>query len=467
MAEITVLGAGLTGLATALLLARDGHRVTVLERDAALPAGTAEELWEHWERPGVTQFRQAHIMLARWRLLMEQELPEVVRELEGLGGVPISPVESMPASATGGPRADDAGLQGMAARRPVVEGALAAVALRTPGLTVRRGVTATDLVTDGRSGGVPHVAGVVTADGERIPAGLVVDAMGRRSPLAAMLARIGAGPAHEERDDCGFAYYGRHFRTTDGGRPRVATMLRHFASVSLLTLPADADVWAWVLVVSADDRPMRALRDAAAWERALALMPGVAGERAAAVPLTGIQVMSGLQDRWRNLVVDGAPVATGLVAVGDAWASTNPSLGRGSSMGLVHALVLRDVLRQVGPDAAATFVKCFDEATEAALGPLFAATRGYDRHRLAEVAHDIAGVPYRPGDDGWTWSNAFEAAAQADPDVLRVFRAMAELVAAPDALDGMEEKIARLGARAPRYPADGPSRAALLAAVGG
>ena len=33
MAEIIVTGAGVCGLNVALLLAKDGHRVTVLERD--------------------------------------------------------------------------------------------------------------------------------------------------------------------------------------------------------------------------------------------------------------------------------------------------------------------------------------------------------------------------------------------------------------------------------------------------
>jgi len=35
MARIIVLGGGMCGLASGLLLARDGHEVTVLERDAA------------------------------------------------------------------------------------------------------------------------------------------------------------------------------------------------------------------------------------------------------------------------------------------------------------------------------------------------------------------------------------------------------------------------------------------------
>jgi 2-polyprenyl-6-methoxyphenol hydroxylase-like FAD-dependent oxidoreductase len=470
MAETTVLGAGLTGLATAVLLARDGHRVTLLERDPAEPPASAEELWTSWERPGVSQFRLPHIMLARWRVLMEREIPEVLDELEGLGGLRLSPVDTLPESLTGGPRPGDERLQGMAARRPVVEGALAAVAARTPGLTVRRGVTAAELVTDGTAGGAPLVTGVLTGSGETIPSDLVVDAMGRRSPLPGMLERAGARPPLEERDERGFAYYGRHFRTTDGGLPRVSYTFRHFESLSLLTIPCDAGVWAWVFVVAGDDRPLRELRDAAAWDRVLALVPGTADGRATGAPMTDVQVMSGLQDRRCALVVDGEPVVTGLVSVGDSWASTNPSLGRGSTMGLAHACILRDVLRTVGPDTPETFVKSFDEATEAGIGGLFYGTRGYDRNRLGEMAADIAGVPYQPEGDAWPRLLMLEAAAQADPDVLRAFRSVAELVAtAEEALapPGLLEKVGRLGWGAPRYSADGPSRADLLAALAG
>jgi 2-polyprenyl-6-methoxyphenol hydroxylase-like FAD-dependent oxidoreductase len=467
MVDIAVLGAGLTGLTAALLLARDGHRVTVLERDPAEPPTTAEEMWGCWERPGVSQFHLPHIMLARWRAGMEQELPEVVAELERLGGQRLSTVEALPESVTGGPRPGDERLQGMAARRPVVEGALAIVAARTPGVTVRRGVTVAELAAAG-NGGVPHVTGVVTTAGATIPAGLVVDAMGRRSPLATLLGRAGARPPVEERDERGFAYYGRHFRSVDGVRQAVGYELRNFESMSLLVVPADAGVWAWVLVVAAHDRPMRALRDTRAWGRVLALVPGTAAGRRAGVPVTDVQVMSGLQDRCRSLVVDGEPVATGVVAVGDAWANTNPSLGRGATIGFAHAVVLRDVLRSIGPDRPEAFARCFAEATEGGVGGLFAATRAYARFRLAEVECEIAGRPYRPEDDTWAWLTAFDNAAQRDPDALRAFRAIAELVAPPDqalATPGLQERIARIGGAVPRYPVGAPTRADVLTAL--
>ena len=47
--------------------------------------------------------------------------------------------------------------------------------------------------------------------------------------------------------------------------------------------------------------------------------------------------MSGIVDRRRRAVVDGTPVATGILPVGDALCCTNPSLGRGITMGLMHA----------------------------------------------------------------------------------------------------------------------------------
>ncbi|OLT16548.1 hypothetical protein BJF78_14120 [Pseudonocardia sp. CNS-139] len=116
-----------------------------------------------------------------------------------------------------------------------------------------------------------------------------------------------------------------------------------------------------------------------------------------------------------------------------------------------------------------TFARAFHAATDAVLTPVFEQTRGYDRHRLAEIEHDIAGMPYRPEGDGWARSVAFDAAARVDPVAVRAFRAVAELVADQGGSfpPGLEERIARIAATAPpRYEPGGPSRADVLAAVG-
>ena len=134
MAEILVLGAGLTGLTTAMLLARDGHDVTVLERDPAPPPTGAEASWTDWDRAGVAQFHQLHMMLPRWRDVMETELPAVLDALRAAGGLDHNSLHQRPLSHTGGWQPGDERLGTVTGRRPVVEAAVAAVAGTCPGL---------------------------------------------------------------------------------------------------------------------------------------------------------------------------------------------------------------------------------------------------------------------------------------------------------------------------------------------
>jgi 2-polyprenyl-6-methoxyphenol hydroxylase-like FAD-dependent oxidoreductase len=223
-----------------MLLARDGHQVTVLERDPAEPPPPAQA-WEAWERRGVNQFRLPHLMLPRWRALMDREVPEVLDELTAAGGLRANALELLPESRRGPMRDGDERFETVTARRPVLEAAVAAVAGRTPGVTIRRGVVVTGLLTDPQTPtGPPHVRGVLTRGGRALRADLVVDCCGRRSTLGSWLEAVGARRPVEEREDCGFVYYARHFRTRTGELPPSKTnFLQHYDSVSLLALPAD------------------------------------------------------------------------------------------------------------------------------------------------------------------------------------------------------------------------------------
>lgn len=468
MAEILVLGAGLGGLSTAMLLARDGHRVTVLERDPAEPPPAAQA-WEAWDRRGVNQFRLPHIMLPRWRAQMEQELPEVLDELMAAGGLRLNLLGMLPESRRGPMRDGDERFETVTARRPVLEAAVAAVAGRTPDVTIRRGVAATGLLTDPSVGArPPHVSGVLTGGGRALRADLVVDCCGRRSPLGSWLEAAGAGRPVQEREDCGFVYYGRHFRTSTGELPSAKTnILQHYDSVSILTLPSDNGTWSVVFTTSSRDRPLRGLRDPSRWDAALARYPLVAHWREGE-PITGIDVMAGIEDRHRRLVVDERPVATGVMAVGDAWACTNPSLGRGAAIGLLHACCLRDVLREIDPADSEKLARRFDDATTAVVEPLYRMTLGFDRHRLAEIDADVAGTTYQTDDPRWAVGKAMFAASLADHDITRAYQSLGSLLATPDELfaePGLLDRVMKLGAGAPRYPLPGPTRQELLAAI--
>ncbi len=65
--DIAVVGGGMAGMLAALMLARDGHRVTVYERDDTDLPATADEAFDGWDRHGVPHARQSHVLLARLR----------------------------------------------------------------------------------------------------------------------------------------------------------------------------------------------------------------------------------------------------------------------------------------------------------------------------------------------------------------------------------------------------------------
>jgi 2-polyprenyl-6-methoxyphenol hydroxylase-like FAD-dependent oxidoreductase len=468
MADVVVVGGGVVGLCGGLLLARDGHRVRLLERDPAPPPSSPDDVWFGWERRGVNQFRMLHYFLPRFREILDAELPDVAAALDAAGALRSNVIDSLPPQVTGDSRPGDERFTALTGRRPVVESAISRVASREPGLEIRRGAAVRGLRTtvEPRCPGIPRVVGVVTEAGEELAADLVVDASGRRSPLPQWLAAAGARPPEEEREDSGFVYYGRHFRSHDGSLPAAfGPPLQPYDSVSVLLLLADNGTWGVGLITSAGDSALRAARHADVWERIVESYP-LAAHWLEGEPISeGVEVMAKLEDRHRRLWAAGAPVATGLIALGDAWACTNPSVGRGASIGLLHALCLRELLAEVPAGDCVGLVERWDELTSEVVEPWYRETLAFDRHRLAEIDAQIEGVRYETDDPAWLHGEALRRSGTSDPDLLRAgvaIRSLLERSSDVLARPGLVEKAMSL---VPPEPPPGPSRAELVALV--
>jgi 2-polyprenyl-6-methoxyphenol hydroxylase-like FAD-dependent oxidoreductase len=465
MGRIVFVGGGIVGTCAAMMLANDGHDVTVLERDPS-PPPPPDNAWDEWDRRGVNQFRFLHFFLPRFREVADVELPGLTEAMAAAGALRMNSLLDIPDEITGGKRDGDERFETVTARRPVAESVVAAMAANTPGVTLRRGVAVAGVLTAESSDGIVHVTGVRTEEGEELTADLVIDSGGRRSSMAAWLRDAGSPGPKETIEDSGFIYYGRHFRSADGSvPPAFGGLLQHCGSVSLLTLPADNGTWGVGVITSSKDTALRNMLEIDCWEKVVRSFPLVA-HWIDAEPITDVKLMAKIEDRQRNYIVDGKPVATGVVALADAWACTNPSLGRGMSMGLVHAAALRAVLRDTPLDDSRAVATRFGELTDQHVEPLFAETLSFDRHRLAEIDATIEGRPYETEDPGWLLGKALEASIMKDPDLLRGFISVVSLLDTGANVLSCPGVAERAIALADLTPLPGPDRAGLLALVG-
>jgi 2-polyprenyl-6-methoxyphenol hydroxylase-like FAD-dependent oxidoreductase len=476
MARIVVMGASVVAMGAAMLLAGDGHDVVVLERDKERPPEDPAAAWERWQRPGVNQFRRAHGFLGGFREILDTELPDVPKALEAAGALRLNFIRDLlPTDQTGGWRGGDERYEWLTGRRPMVEAVVALAAEATPGVEVRRGTAAGGLITGTAAlPGVPHVTGVRTKAGEPIGADLVVDMTGRRSKLPDWLAGVGARRPAERRQDSGFVYFGRHFRSADGSLPAMIGPARmDWGTITTLTLPMDNGTWAVVLAAGSDDKALRTLREPERWEATARAFRPVA-HWLDGIPIDdGVDVMAGLNDRHRSFVVNGRPVVTGLVAIGDSWACTNPTRGRGASIGMLHALTLRNQLRVANPDYPAAFAHAFHASTVRTVEPWYRITHASDQHRLAEIKAGIRGDVYESQDSWYQLEKSLVAAAGQDPDCLRanldiqlVLRRPEQTLADPK----LRAKVIWLGSAWRKHERErqsaGPDRARLLSLAG-
>jgi flavin-dependent dehydrogenase len=219
--------------------------------------------------------------------------------------------------------------------------------------------------------------------------------------------------------------------------------------------------------VSTHDPALKEIRRPDNWQAVVAACP-LHAHLLDGVPITDVIAMGGVLDRHRRYVIDGSPVATGVLSVGDAVACTNPSLGRGMTLGVMHAAGTVDMVGEHLGDPLALAL-AHDEMTQARITPWYQNTVALDRARLAQldaaagrpVTRPAAGPSARVMQD-------LTVAMLHDADLFRAFIEIISMYALPQevlARPGLADRVAAVAAEHEEFDMPGPSRADVLASL--
>ena len=450
MAKVCINGGGVAGLTTALLLACDGHDVTVVERDGPPPSRDPVEAWDGWVHRGVRHVRQTHLYLPLFRNIVMSELPHVwTRLLEAgvsehdLAGNPPETISDRSR------RPVDDRLVMLLGRRTTIDSVLHNAAEDDPRIEILSGIAAEGLTAEVATTGGGRVTGLATEAGV-LEADIVVDCAGARSAMPGWVQEAGGIRPHEIEDEFRIAYWTQWFRNRPG---RSAPQMRGLPALvggpfAVLRCPADNGWWAATIIAPAGDRRYRVLSDQDRLLRLFAALPFTAEWVApdVAEPVGGILPMFVPCDGRRRYVVDGQPALEGVTAVGDAVAATNPMNGRGVSFAALQARGLRDVLR--GNDDPAAVTVGHHEFLENEFHPWWQQTFEADRDLLARM--QALGSGQEPPPPGT--SALLRHVAQHDPDLWRclleimgVVTPAAEVLARPRVATRIQDTAARVG----------------------
>lgn len=413
-----VIGAGIAGLTASRVLGERFDRVLLLDRDDLPDAASP--------RRGVPQSSHPHVLLASGQRALDRLFPGLSADLAAAGAVPFDSGADLRVVRFGAQwAAVHLDLTLLSMSRPLLELALRRRVAGMANVTIRAGVAVAGLTGD--SG---RVTGVVTDDGERLLADLVVDCSGRGSRSDRWLAALGAQAPGVEEVKVGISYATRVYRRESG---QLADAVAGFVLPTAprekavgLILPIEDDRW---LVGLGGWHGASAPADDEGYLRYARELPSpmIADVMAAAEPLGAVAMHRFPSSRRRRFEHLTEPPA-GYLAAGDAVCSFNPVYGQGMTCAALAAEALGRVLdRHAGVPAQLT------------------------RQFYAAVAETIA-VPWRfavgadftypettgPRPRGIRLLNAYsrrlQRVAQVDPEVRRVFTEVQHLLRPPTGL---------------------------------
>lgn len=431
-----IVGAGPTGLYTAIALARRGHEVTVIDRDPG-PGGDRS-----WDRKGVMQFHHPHFFRQQVADALLAEMPEVWAGLLAAG--------AEPATVPGQP-----GLPaGLHCRRLTFERVLRSAAEAEPRVMLRTAHVDEVRGEGGRATGV-------RAGGHRVDAHLVIDAGGR----AGRLTRALRAPA--EGGDCGISYVSCQYRllpgAADGPVNAPFGVMMVYPGYLAAAFLHDNRVASALIARASADRRLAALRTEAAFQAAVRAIPALAAwvGPGQARPITPVLPGGRLYNAYRGQLNDAGQVAlAGLIYVGDSVCTTNPAAGRGVTTSLLQAQHLIGLLDEHGRD----FTSCslaFDQWCTRQIKPWFDDHVTWDTDLIRRWSgQDVDLTRPLPSD-------LIIASAAADPELMNVAGPFLAMRTLPGSLDAVQARAREIYAGGWRPPIpDGPTREELASLAG-
>ncbi len=391
---VIIIGAGIGGLCSALLLAPSGREIVMIERDGPLESSDPDTIFRDWKRNGVAHLRQSHAFLARLRMIFKEEHPALLDQLlaQGARELPFDIWLTDQQEKDYQPAPDDAELTIITSRRTTLEMTMRRYVETLPNVTLHCGFKVDRLITAMGDDGVVDVrgvAGIMDGAATELLANIVVDASGKGGRAIKQLMDEGARIA-EEQETAGILYFTRHYRLlpgqTEPDRKSNPPASGDLGYLKFGVFPGDNGNFSITLAVPEIELELRqAVVNPGVFHAITLMLPGLQPwtNEERAEPTGKVIGMGDLISRWRDMVVDGKPAARGYFAVGDTLVRANPLYGRGCSFAAVSAQSLRRVLDAHSDPMARALA--FHEALHEELRPFYLVQRKQDRSAIKEA----------------------------------------------------------------------------------
>lgn len=337
-----IVGGSVAGIATAKVLSERFDRVIVLEQDSQHDRREG--------RPGAAQGHHLHHLLIAGQQEAERIFPGIVDDMVREGAFKVDMARNYQLRLAGSwKKRCDSDIEIVCAGRPLIEWCLRRRLDEIPNIDFRYGTEMQDLVYDAQHNAVIGVA-VNGDDGlEVIPAEFVVDASGKNTRLPEFLERVGVGAPELEEDilNCFYSSMLHHVppeRRWDDKvmvicyayRPHEQTYAAQYyidqSRSILLTSLIEYNCYTPPRNPAEFARFAKRMQSPVVFENIEGLEP--------ASPVYNFRSPRMQRYRYENL----ARPPAGLVAIGDAYTSTDPVAGLGMTITLQEVARLRDLL---------------------------------------------------------------------------------------------------------------------------